>query len=155
MAKKRPIVLSMQKSFKILKYHLKLEFWALKKISISNVFVSEVGLIPVQPGLNPVQGGPIVVHPGLDSVLSRVSSTVQVGTWRIGKLSRDIMSILTPSPALSRTAATSQICTFFGQICTIFFSLNVVKSAPFLVKSAPFLVKSAPFSVKSAPFFRL
>ena len=37
--------------------------------------MSEVGLIPVQPGLNPVQGGPIVVHPGLDSVLSRVSST--------------------------------------------------------------------------------
>ena len=65
----------MQKSFKILKYHLKLEFWALKKILISYVFVSEVGLIPVQPGLNPVQGGPIVVHPGLDSVLSRVSST--------------------------------------------------------------------------------
>ena len=75
MGKKGPIVLSMQKSFKILKYHLKLEFWALKKILISYVFVSEVGLIPVQPGLNPVQGGPIVVHPGLDSVLSRVSST--------------------------------------------------------------------------------
>ena len=75
-ADKVTIVLGRQKSFKILKYHLNLEFWALKFFLISYVFVSEVGLIPVQPGLNPVQGGPIVVHPGLDSVLSRVSSTV-------------------------------------------------------------------------------
>ena len=32
----------------------------------------------------------------------------QEGTWRIGKLSMDIMSILTPSTALSRTALSSK-----------------------------------------------
>ena len=45
----------------------------IEKFLISYIFVSEVGLIPVQ-------AGPIVVHPGLDSVLSRVSSTVRVRT---------------------------------------------------------------------------